>query len=309
MARIGSVCWVACASVCDRVAREKSSKRSRSTTVRHTRRAPRSRRARRSTSPTTTASRASGRSAPAAERALRAHRAPAAADLDRPRVAVVGEGVELAARRPPDHRHQRGLGEPRDLADARDPALAQLVGGDRAHAPQPLDRQQVQEGELAAGRHHEQAVGLGHAAGHLGEELRPRHADRDRQADPLEDLAAQAHGDVHRRPRDPAHPADVEEGLVDREPLDQRRRVGEDLEDRLARLRVGRHPRADHDRVRAQPSRRRAAHRRAHAVRLGLVARREHDPATDDDRPAAQARARRAARPTRRTSRGRHAGS
>ena len=33
-----------------------------------------------------------------------------------------------------------------------------------------------------------------------------------------------------------------------------------------------------------------AAHRRPHAVRLGLVARREHDPAADDHRAAAQAR-------------------
>ena len=29
------------------------------------------------------------------------------------------------------------------------PALVQLVGGDRAHAPQPLDRQRVQERQLA----------------------------------------------------------------------------------------------------------------------------------------------------------------
>ena len=46
----------------------------------------------------------------------------------------------------------------------------------------------------------------------------------------------------------------------------------------------------DDDRVRAQPARLPAAHRRPDAERLGLVARREHDPAADDHRPAAQPR-------------------
>ena len=49
--RIVCVCAVAPDSVCERVAREKSAKRSRRTTVRHARRAERSRRASRSTSP------------------------------------------------------------------------------------------------------------------------------------------------------------------------------------------------------------------------------------------------------------------
>ncbi len=46
----------------------------------------------------------------------------------------------------------------------------------------------------------------------------------------------------------------------------------------------------DDDRVRAQAARLRAAHRRAHAVRLRLVARGEHDARPDDHRPAAQPR-------------------
>ena len=76
------------------------------------------------------------------------------------------------------------------------PRSCSLSGGDRADAPQPLDRQRVQEGELAVGRHHQQAVGLGHAAGHLGQELRPGDADGDRQPDLLAHLAAQPHGDL-----------------------------------------------------------------------------------------------------------------
>ena len=71
------------------------------------------------------------------------------------------------------------------------PRCVELLGGDPADAPEPLDRQRVEELELAVGRHHEQPVGLGHAAGHLGQELGPRHADGDRQPDPLEHLAPQ----------------------------------------------------------------------------------------------------------------------
>ncbi len=109
--------------------------------------------------------------------------------------------------------------------------------------------------------------------------------------------------------RDRSQPADVEERLVDREPLDERRRVVEHREHGLARLGVGRHPRRHDDRVGAQPPRLPPAHRGPDAVRLGLVARREHDSAADDHGPPAQARHRRAARPTRRTRRDRHAGS
>ena len=64
------------------------------------------------------------------------------------------------------------------------------------------------------------------------------------QADLLEDVPAQPHGDLRRRARDPPQPADVEERLVDRQPLHERRRVVEDLEHRLARVAVGLHPRA-----------------------------------------------------------------
>ena len=60
----GRFCAVASVSVCDRVAREKSSKRSRSITVRHARPPLRIRRPTRSTSPTRTASNAAGERGP-----------------------------------------------------------------------------------------------------------------------------------------------------------------------------------------------------------------------------------------------------
>ena len=51
------------------------------------------------------------------------------------------------------------------------------------------------------------------------------HPDGDGQPHPLADLAPQPHGDLGGRARDAPEPADVQERLVDRESLDQRRRL------------------------------------------------------------------------------------
>ena len=99
---------------------------------------------------------------------------------------------------------------------------------------------------------------------------------------------AQAGGDLDRGAGDAPQAADVEERLVDRQPLDERRGVVEHLEHRLAGVGVGLEPRRHDDGVGAQPPGLAPAHRRAHAERLGLVAGGEHDAAADDDRPAAQ---------------------
>ena len=96
--------------------------------------------------------------------------------------------------------------------------------------------------------------------------------------------------DLHRGARDPGQPAHVEEGLVDRQRLDQGSGVAEDLEHVATGLRVRRHPRWHDDRVRTQLPGLASAHRGAHAVGLGLVAGGEHDPAADDHRPPAQRR-------------------
>ena len=101
--------------------------------------------------------------------------------------------------------------------------------------------------------------------------------------------AAQPRGDLRGRSRDPLEPADVEERLVDRQPLDQRRRVVEDLEDGLAGVGVGVHARPHDDGLRAEPARLPRAHRGPHPVCLGLVARREHHARPDDHGAAAQA--------------------
>ena len=84
--------------------------------------------------------------------------------------------------------------------------------------------------------------------------------------------------------------ADVEEGLVDREPLDERRGLPEHLEGGLAGVGVGRHPRRNDHRVRAQAAGLAATHRRPHPVGLRLVAGGEDDARADDHGPPAEPR-------------------
>ena len=219
------MCAVGRARVCERVARVKSSKRSRSTTVRPTRPAVRIRRVTRSTSRDEHGVDFVGR-APRRGRSPAATRSSAGGGRPAP-AADRGCGPARAGAGPmPDRASRRAtLGQFGHLADGEDPTVVQLSRRHLADAPEPFDRQRMQEAKLGVGRHDEQAVGLGDPAGHLGQELRPRDPDGDRQADPLEHLPAQLHGDLGRRARDPAQAADIEERLVDREPLDQRRGV------------------------------------------------------------------------------------
>ena len=192
-ARIVAVCAVGPGSVCERVAREKSSKRSRSTTVRPTRPAARMRRVTRSTRPTSVASMVAGRRRRPAERALRRRSSAAAGPT------CTGRGSRLWAsawRWRPDARPSMAT----SVASAswatsptvvipRSCSLAAVTG------PTPQSRstgERVEEGQLAVGRHHQQAVGLGHAARHLGQELGAGDADGDGQADPLEHVARAA---------------------------------------------------------------------------------------------------------------------
>jgi hypothetical protein len=128
----------------------------------------------------------------------------------------VSEGVEVTARRSSEDRDQIGRAPLGDLADGRDPPLVELAGGGRPDAPEALHRKRMQERQLPAGRNHEQAVGLGRAARHLRNELRPRNPDRDRQSHPLANVTPKPDRDLPGRARDPLQAADVEEGLLHR---------------------------------------------------------------------------------------------
>ena len=118
-----------------------------------TRPAARIRRVTRSTSADQAGVDLGGRARPAAERPLRRRSSAGGGARARPRVAVVGEGVQVRGRRPAE---QRRPAPPRRAAatwpTVAMPAVAQLAGGHRADAPEPLDRQRVQERELPVGR-------------------------------------------------------------------------------------------------------------------------------------------------------------
>ncbi len=171
------------------------------------------------------------------------------------------------------------------------PRSASRCASDRADAPDQADRQRIEEGALVAGVHHDEPVGLGDLRGDLGEVLRARRADGDRQpdlgadprADPLADDLGRAE-QVHRS-------GDVEERFVDRDALDQRREVAEHGHHLIGQplvlreVAVRRTDRSGHSCLRPP-----ARHPALHAEPLGLVRGGQHDTAADGDRPAAQRR-------------------
>ena len=85
-------------------------------------------------------------------------------------------------------------------------------------------------------------------------------------------------------------PRNVGKGLVDGDPLDQRREIAEHPDGGIAEPLIILEMAADKnelaDRARAPPSR----HSAAHAEGLGFVGSRKHNPAADRDRLAAQRR-------------------
>src|SRR5439155_27079966 len=102
----------------------------------------------------------------------------------------MSERMELATARATEHRDELGLVEARNLADGPDASVVKLLRRDRSDAPEPFDRERVQKRQLAVRGHDEQTVRLRDSARHLREELRPRQADGDGEADPLADVAA-----------------------------------------------------------------------------------------------------------------------
>jgi hypothetical protein len=166
----------------------------------------------------------------------------------------------------------------------------QLVGGHRAHSPQPAHRQRAKERQLPIGRHQQQPVGLGFPAGDLGKKFGPRDPDRNGQSGAVADVGAQPLPDPQWGAGNPGEAADIEEGLIHRHGLHDRCDIAEHLEDRVTGAGVGGHPGWHDDGVRAQQPRLSSAHGGAHAVGLGLIAGRQHHSAAHDHRAATQAR-------------------
>ena len=268
-ARIGADAAVRRRMVRERVAAEWSSNRSRSTTVRPARPDARMWRVTRLTSPSSTASRASGERGrrPTADWApkVRCRRARRTGRGSRLWASACRYRPEPGPSRATSSASSRAATSPTRVSPRRCSRAA--VAGPTP--PQALHRQAVQQRQLALVGDHHQAVGLGQGGGHLGEALGGR--------DP--------HGDGQ-----PGVLAHVQEGLVDRQPLDHRRGAGDDVEHGAAGLDVRLPPRGHDQRVGAQPARPRPARSRPDAVRAGLVAGGHHDPRAHDHGPPPQAR-------------------
>ncbi len=147
----------------------------------------------------------------------------------------------------------------------------------------------MQERQFAVGRDQQQPVGLGLLAGHLGQELGAGDADGDRQPDAVADLRRAAARrsrpgvpDTRRSPETSRKASSTDSGSTSGV-VSWNTSNTASLACEYADIR-GEHD----DGVRAQPAGLASAHRGAHAVGLRLVARREHDAAADDHRPAAQ---------------------
>ncbi len=186
-----------------------------------------------------------------------------------------------ADRSPGDGRQRRRI-QLGDVAHGEETAIVELLGCHPTHTPQLLHWQWMEKLELPVRVDDEEPVGLADTAGDLCQELRPRDTDRDRQSDLARHVDPQSRGDLGRCSREAQQAADIEKRLVDRDALDQRCHVIEDLEHCLARCGVGPESRVDEDQVGTQPFRFVPGHRRVDAESFCLVARRKNDAAPAD---------------------------
>ncbi len=207
-----------------------------------------------------------------------------------PRVAVVGQRVHLSPGGASEHRDEVWFTQSGHLSHRLEAVGVQLARRGLAHAPEPLHRQGMEERHLFVGVDHQQPVRLGRRAGHLRQVLGAGHPDGHRQAHLIADFATQPRGDLPRCAGDALQSTHVEERLVDGEGLHQRRGLTEHRQHRPAGLDVRVPVGLDDHRVGTQAPRPGTAHCRLNPVRLGLVARRQHHPAADDDGAPAQAR-------------------
>ena len=230
--------------------------------------------------------------------ALDADRLGLALRHDRAVVARVGQRVQAVALGGPEQPDQLVLPGRLQVGDGVDAHPPEPLGGGRADAGDDRDVHRPQQVDLGAGRYDDQAVGLVEVAGHLGDELRGADPDRRRQpAGHLGDLLAQPlgeGGDGRDLEVVEVRGGEVDERLVQRQRLHERRGRPQHGHHLLAGRAVGVEAAAQERRVRAPRPRLAGRHGRADAVLPGFVRRRgDHAAPADaahDDRLAAQGR-------------------
>ena len=179
---------------------------------------------------------------------------------------------------------QRPLAELADGADAQPlEDLAALL----ADAPEPLDRQRIEELLHLVRLHDDQGVGLLQVAGDLGQELVGGHAHRRHQPQFLADRLLDLPSDLHGRAEEVLAAGHVQKGFVQRERLHQRREPLEDVADLPGDLGVVADPGRQEDAVGAKPVGGDGGHGAVDAV---LVGRRSWPPTPRPASPASRPR-------------------
>ena len=192
--------------------------------------------------------------------------------------------------------NEKVLGQLGEVSDRRHAVLDQRPARGRADAPQPLDAQRREERGFLAARDDDQPVGLAQVTGNLGHEPIRRDTDRHGQLRLVVDSLLQLLGGLLAVAEELLRAGQIEERLVDRERLDQRREAPEDGHDLLAHGVVLGTVDGHEDALRAERAGRAQRHGRAHAELARLVGGRADDAAVvgaataDDDRLAAQRR-------------------
>ena len=181
------------------------------------------------------------------------------------------------------------------LADGADAQPLEDLAALLADAPEPLDRQRIEELLHLVRLHDDQGVGLLQVAGDLGQELVGGHAHRGHQPQLLADRLLDLPPDLDRRAEQVLAAGHVQEGFVQRQRLHQRREPLEDFADLAGDFGVVVDPGRQVDAVRAEPMGGGGGHGTVDAVLAGdVVGRRHHAPllrrAAHDDRLADQFR-------------------
>ena len=165
----------------------------------------------------------------------------------------VRELAQVAGRAVAEQPLQDRLGRAAEVADRADRQPPEHLAGLLPDAPQAPHRQRLEEGDVtpSAGTT-QQPVGLAPVGRELGHELRRRDADRAGHADLALDVGADLRRDRGRRAEQRRGAAHVEERLVERDRLDERRVREQDLAEAVRVRPVGLEVRGQEDDVGAQ---------------------------------------------------------
>ena len=148
----------------------------------------------------------------------------------------------------------------------------------------------MKEFQLGIGIDNHEPVGLGHLRGNFCQMLGARYTDRDGKAELRPHALADCAGNFSRRTEQMGAARNVAKGLVDRNPLDQRREVADHLDGGIAQPLVILEMAADKSELRTELARLPSRHAAADPKGLGFVGSGKHNPATDGDGLAAQRR-------------------